>query len=565
VSEFVLALGTALVTALLADLNYFETAVLVALLFYSYRRTQRYPQISKAFDKLARRRALAIPGVIAATLLGRLALLPCVSVPAPLVPDEFSHRLLGETLSIGRLTNPAHPLWRHFESIHIIPQPSYASMYFPMQGIFLAVGFLLGHPWIGIWLSTGLMCGAICWMMYTWLPPRWALLGGLLAVLRLGLLSYWMNSYWGGAHAALGGALVLGAIGRLRRRFDWISAAALGIGMSVLLLGRPLEGGVLCTAALVYLTVQLKPLRVLRRAAPALVVLTIAGGFLALYCLRVTGSPTTVPYQINQRLYGWPMTLITYSPPGIHTEHPQLQQYYDWEIGEHNKLRYSFFSYTVERLGLLWRFYVGPLLSVALLGFWRVRRTRPLCWIAGLILALVMLEESGYPHYLAPACSAVLVLLVQGLRVFRLYRPGSSPMGRTFVRHLPGLLVALVVLRAAGLPTLPVVQHKNYTSWCCTLPGHYDRESLEARLRQAGSTHVILVRYHEQQFSTKEWVYNHPDIDRAAVIWARDMGAQNAELKARYPQRHFWLAEPDEMPLRVTDCQQTPQTCGLLP
>jgi hypothetical protein len=67
-----------------------------------------------------------------------------------------------------------------------------------------------------------------------WLPPRWALLGGFLVVIQFGTFSYWINSYWGGAPAALGGALVFGALGRLFRRPSAKSAAILVLGAIVL-------------------------------------------------------------------------------------------------------------------------------------------------------------------------------------------------------------------------------------------------------------------------------------------------------------------------------------------
>jgi hypothetical protein len=110
-------------------------------------------------------------------------------------------------------------MWIHFESFHITMNPTYMSMYFPAQGLLLAAGeVLFGHPWFALLIVDGLMSAALCWMLQAWLPPTWAFLGGMLAVLRIGLFSYWINTYTGGALiTALGGALVLGSLTHLTR------------------------------------------------------------------------------------------------------------------------------------------------------------------------------------------------------------------------------------------------------------------------------------------------------------------------------------------------------------
>src|SRR5271167_794945 len=203
-----------------------------------------FSRIERVFGRLARRQGLAVGVVGFAALLLRLAILPLNPIPHPCLDDDFSFLLAADTFASGRLTNPTPAMWKYFESIHITMKPTYMTMYFPAQGLVLAAGkVLFGHPWFGQLCVTALMCAAICWMLQAWLPPGWALLGGIIAVLRIGLFSYWIDTYnGGGSVAALGGALVLGAFPRLMKTVRLRDATLLAIGISILLLSRPYEG-----------------------------------------------------------------------------------------------------------------------------------------------------------------------------------------------------------------------------------------------------------------------------------------------------------------------------------
>ena len=56
----------------------------------------------------------------------------------------------------------------------------------------------------------------------------------------------------------------------------------------------------------------------------------------------------------------------------------------------------------------------------------------------------------------------------------------------------------------------------------------------------------MIVRYTREHRPGAEWVYNDADIDRAPVVWAREMdAAHNEQLVTYFADRRIWLVEAD--------------------
>jgi hypothetical protein len=397
--------------------------------------------IENKFSQCARNRGASLVAIGLAAIIARLALLPWMPVPQPKIHDEFSYLLASDTFAHGRLVNPPHPLWIFFDTFHVIQHPTYASMYPPAQGAVLAIGQLLGHPWIGALLSVAAMCVAMTWMLQGWMPPDWALLGGALIFLRFGLFSYWMNSYWGGAVAATGGALILGALPRICEHHRPRDAVVFGLGAGILATSRPFEGFIFCiplTAALLWWALRSEtPARALyakRVLSPIAAILVCVVGFVGYYNWRVTASPLVFPHFIEQRMYfTTPVFLWQHeTPPRIYAN-PQFDDFYhnfmpslyqtSWDSGVG-----QFWWKSTE----FWQFFLGPALSIPFLAIpWLLshRQIRLLLIQFALSAIGLWIVVFYHAHYAAPLAATLYVLMMQAMRRMRGWRCRGRAIG----------------------------------------------------------------------------------------------------------------------------------------
>ena len=543
------------------------TAIAIPLAFLFPRLGGTWPsRVMSSFRQLARRRAVAVAVVAATMFLLRLALLPLFPPPLPYSTDDFSFLLAADTFLHGRLTNPTPAMWMHFESIHITMQPSYMSMYFPGPGLLMAAGQLIfGHPWAGILITAALTCGAICWMLQAWLPPTWALLGGFLAILRIGLFSYWTNTYTGGATlSALGGALVLGSLPRLRKRARLRDGMLMATGMALLMLSRPYEGVLLClpvTLALGHwiLFAKNRPSKMvlLRRAAAPIVLLLLLLFWMGYYDARVFGKATTLPYTIARAQYAVvPYYIWQPTPATPHYRHPEMGRFYtESETVGYKKLRApgGFLPYNLSKLINATLFFAGLALLPPLVfarGVLHDRRIRFLiwslpAWAIGLAVGVFLI-----PHYLAPFTAGFYALGLQAMRHLWVWKPSGQPVGRTLGRLLVLICVLMAALRTVANPLAIEPPQWPIPAWLCTWygPGHFgtQRAEVAATLDKLPGKHLVFVRYSPKHEPGDEWVYNAADIDGSKTIWAREMNpTADAELIHHYKDRDIWLAQPD--------------------
>jgi len=512
-------------------------------------------------DKIARQRVLSIVIVALLSFGGCWLWSLSRGIPIPYDVDEASYLLAGDTFAHGRVTNPTHPMWVHFEAFNILQHPTYMSKYPPGQGIFLGVGqVLFGHPIYGVWLSAGLMCAAICWMLYAWVSPRWALIGGLVAVLQFGIFTYWSQSYWGGAVAGIGGALVFGASPRIFKTQRIRDALWLGLGCAVLANSRPLEGflvaipvGCLVLPWKIRWEKLVLAKFIKKIILPLSIILFITAWGMGAYNKQITGKTKVFPYLLYAHTYR-DVPLFIWQPEDYRTKFIYKSMY----LLEKNYVeRYYIDKKTWEGFvkdmqnDSLWTsmFFFGYPLAVPslafLLLFFFYRQTAARFWTALLILlaTFAVMTCLAKAHYFSPLTCLAVLLITIGLRGLAGLKLRNVRIGLVSVIFLIALQLLLNIMLTLRFPVVwslarniqnpsvipakgPHTGHSQLFAGIfnrINLPASFTREELKDILMKQGGQYLVIVKYplsHNYRF---EWVYNDADIDHAPIVWARDM------------------------------------------
>jgi hypothetical protein len=413
------------------------------------------------------------------------------------------------------------------------------SKYPPGQGIALAAGQLFSrHPIIGVWFSSAAAAAAIYWMILGFLPPYWALLGGMIAAIHPQMLA-WSQTYWGGSVAVLGSAILIGSWTRLMSHRTIANAILYALGLVILASSRPYEGLILSLP----LTLILLTRGIRKLVIPLLAVLTVAAVAMAYYNARITGHALRMPFMEYSSQYDiYPkFWFLPKHPPPAYTSDAIARIHTDYEPGDYNRLRTpaGIAIISFQRLWQLLSMHTRPwlLLLLPLAAAVTLRRDPKMRWIwlTLLVFFLGLCAENWFlPNYAAPATPLMLLLILAGLKqLWQWKRPAKF----TALVTICAWLIATAITVAFPPPPDSL---------------RFGRADLISEYPQLHTgRHLIFVQYNPGHLLHDEWVYNSADLEHSQIVWARALGkTANAPLIHYFQGRQIWLLNVGETQVR---------------
>jgi hypothetical protein len=349
-------------------------------------------------------------------------------------------------------------------------------------------------------------------------------------------------------------------------------ALILGLGSAFLANSRPLEGLILClpvgAVLLAWLFGEKSPSwRVLlpRVILPVCAVGLFCGIFIGYYNWRGTGNPALFPYAVNDRAYLSTPTLFweKLGPP-IHYMNPEFDAFYNgWARSLWLESRVdsvvSAARHLLSALAKVAYFFMWPELLVPLIALpWFLwdKRIRFLTVQTVICFCGMLLVPWSQAHYAAPLTATLFAVLTQAFRHLRHFQRSGRPVGI-------GLSRVLVLAALFLAPFHPHVEAFGHPP-----PEGIDyRAIFQKQLKETSGDHLVLVHYFPERDSSgkwvnyrlSDWVYNAADIDRAKVVWAREIpGVDIRPLLDYFKGRRVWVVEPDADPPRLIPYDGTP-------
>ncbi len=488
----------------------------------------------------------------------RIVDLPNHPIPTPVVADELANYLGAKTFAEGRLTNPPHEFTNDsLLEFYILDEPSRMMKYQPAMAGFMALGIaVFGDAYWGVVLLVSLAIASSYWAVRGWAGRGVSLYVSGILLLAMRAPHYFIDSYWGGAHALLGSFLIIGAYPRIidKKQYGYIWAALLGA--VILLLSRTYEGGMLilsfsvCAIIVVWRKYSGEEIKTLIKNT-FLPIIFVGGCLLAFqlhYNKVVTGDYLKLPYALYQEQRGhadlfWFLNTKTHEL----SSHYGLKTLQIWEDNFYNSnnalYRFTWLpellSGTFGRVDLLGSLLVLSFLIIIIIGIpaiiynvTRKRKYSPLyiCLIVQVVGYIVM-AYVPIPHYATVCFAALIVIIAVNLRDIYI----ASKYKYLYKITLGGFLILFLL-------TSPIKYPPNKQEEIAV------KESIETELKQKDGYHLVLV---DQRLEASEktlhfsFVYNEPDIDSAKIIWAWYLSPQqNKKLIEYYKDRNIWYIEP---------------------